>query len=137
MSSHPQNQSLSPSIPWLIFCVGTGWFLANVPILPGSPIFEFNFYYVIPAGSGITSARPPVDGYVLQESTNVIGATDTEVASYYSPTTVTLSNENQQRNFKFIAGANWSSNIANILTELPHGLKIGSEVEIKNIVSNT
>lgn len=91
--------------------------------------------YVIPAGSGITSARPPVDGYILQESTTVSGATDTEIASYYSPTTVTLSNENQQRNFKFIAGANWSSNIANILTELPHGLKIGSEVEIKNIVS--
>lgn len=51
MSSHPQNQSLSPSIPWLIVCIGTGWFLANVPILPGSPIFEFNFYFVIPAGS--------------------------------------------------------------------------------------
>ena len=27
------------------------------------------------------------------------------------------------------------SNVANILTELPHDLKVGSEVEIKNITS--
>ena len=26
--------------------------------------------YVIPAGSGITSARPPVDGYIIQDSSN-------------------------------------------------------------------
>ena len=91
--------------------------------------------YVIPSGSGITSARPPVDGYVLQDSSNPTGATDTEVASYFSPTTVTIGNVNQQRDFRFIAGAHWSSNVANILTELPHNLKIGSQVEIKNIVS--
>jgi hypothetical protein len=91
--------------------------------------------YVIPSGSGITSARPPVDGYVIQDSSNATGATDTEVASYFSPTSVTIGNVNEQRDFRFIAGANWSSNVANILTELPHNLKIGSEVEIKNIVS--
>ena len=91
--------------------------------------------YVIPSGSGITSARPPVDGYIIQDSSNTTGGTDTEVASYFSPTTVTLSNSNEQRNFRFIAGAHWSSNVANILTELPHDLKVGSEIEIKNIVS--
>ena len=91
--------------------------------------------YVIPSGSGITSARPPVDGYIIQDSSNATGATDTEVASYFSPSSVTIGNVNEQRDFRFIAGANWSSNVANILTELPHNLKIGSEVEIKNIVS--
>ena len=91
--------------------------------------------YVIPSGSGITSARPPVDGYILQDSSTTTGATDTEVATYFSPTTVTLSNADEQRNFRFIANASWSGNVANILTELPHDLKIGSEVEIKNIVS--
>jgi hypothetical protein len=91
--------------------------------------------YVIPSGSGITSARPPVDGYIIQDSSNATGATDTEVATYFSPTSVTLSNVNEQRDFRFIAGANWSSNVANILTELPHDLKVGSQVEIKNIVS--
>ena len=91
--------------------------------------------YVIPAGSGISSARPPIDGYILQDSSTTTGATDTEVATYFSPTTVTLSNADEQRNFRFIANASWSGNVANILTELPHDLKIGSEVEIKNIVS--
>ena len=91
--------------------------------------------YVIPSGSGITSARPPIDGYILQDSSTTSGGTDTEVATYYSPTTVTLGNANEQRNFRFIANASWSSNVANILTELPHDLKIGSKIEIKNIVS--
>jgi len=95
----------------------------------------YRLRYVIPAGSGISSARPPVDGYILQDSSNVTGATDAEVASYFSPTTVSLSNLNAQRNFRFIAGARWASNTAHILTELPHDLKIGSEVEINKIVS--
>ena len=91
--------------------------------------------YVIPAGSGITSARPPVDGYILQESSKTTGSTDAEVASYFSPTPVSISNVNEQRNFKFIANANWNNNVAHIHTELPHNLKVGSEVEIKNIIS--
>ena len=43
--------------------------------------------YVLPAGTGISSARPPIDGYVIQESSNVTGATDAEVATFFSPTT--------------------------------------------------
>jgi hypothetical protein len=91
--------------------------------------------YVLPAGSGITSARPPIDGYVIQESSTVTGNDNTEVASYFSPTTVSLSNLNEQRNFSFIAHARWDSNSAYILSELPHNLKAGSEVLIQNVKS--
>jgi len=91
--------------------------------------------YVLPAGSGITSARPPIDGYVIQDSSTVTGKDDTEVASYFSPTTVSLSNLNEQRNFSFIANAHWDSNSGYILSELPHGLKTGSEVLIQNVKS--
>ncbi len=91
--------------------------------------------YVLPAGSGITSARPPIDGYVIQESSTVTGNDNTEVASYFSPTTVSLSNLNEQRNFNFIAHAHWDSNSAYILSELPHNLKIGAEVLIQNVKS--
>jgi len=91
--------------------------------------------YVLPAGSGITSARPPIDGYVIQESSTVTGKDNTEVASYFSPTTVSLSNLNEQRNFNFIAHARWDSNSAYILSELPHSLKTGSEVLIQNVKS--
>jgi len=92
--------------------------------------------YVIPAGSGITSARPPIDGYVIQESSTVNGISNTEVETYFSPTTVSLSNLSEQRNFSFIAHARWDSNSAYILSELPHNLKTGSEVLIQNIKSS-
>jgi len=91
--------------------------------------------YVIPAATGITSARPPVDGYILEESSNVTGATDAEVASFFSPTTVSLSNKDELRNFSFLTHAHWSSDTGYFLSELPHGLKSGSQVEIKNVKS--
>ena len=95
----------------------------------------YRLRYVLPAGSGITSARPPQDGYVIQDSNSVTGSTDTEVAKYFSPTSVSLSNVNELRNFKFIANAYLSGNSANILAELPHKLTVGSQVEINNVVS--
>ena len=91
--------------------------------------------YVIPSGTGISTARPPSDGFVLQESGTVTGASDAEVAKYYSTTSATLDNMNELRNFSFLAHANWSGNTANYLSELPHGLKVGSEVEVKNVKS--
>ena len=95
----------------------------------------YRLRYVIPAGTGITSARPPIDGYIIQESSSTTGASDTEIQTYYSTSTVSLSNVNQQRNFKFIANARWSANTAYILSELPHNLSVGAEVELKNIIS--
>ena len=38
-------------------------------------------------------------------------------------------------NFRFVAHANWGSNVGNILTELPHDLSVGSLVEIVNVKS--
>lgn len=91
--------------------------------------------YVIPAGTGITSARPPVDGYVIQDSNYNIGITTTEVQKYLSETSATLSNQNELRNFRIIAGARWESNLSYITTELPHNLKVGAKVKINNIIS--
>ena len=92
--------------------------------------------YVIPAASGITSARPPIDGYIIQESGDTTGNTDAEVASYFSPTTLSLSNQSEQRNFKFIANATWDGNNAYYQTELPHDLSVGSVVEVLNVTSS-
>ena len=36
--------------------------------------------FVIPSSTGSDSARPPLDSYILQESGDVTGATDTEVS---------------------------------------------------------
>jgi hypothetical protein len=86
--------------------------------------------YVIPSTS---SARPPSDGFIIQESNTTIAPNNTEVQTYFG--TGTLTNINQLRNPKFIANATWSSNIAIITTELPHNLSVGSKVEILNVRS--
>ena len=88
--------------------------------------------YVVPADSGIT-ARPPSDGFIIQESNSTIGATDSEIQTYFG--TGSITNVNEQRNFKFIANATWSTNTATIVTELPHNLSVGSQIEVLNVRS--
>ena len=90
--------------------------------------------YVIPKDSP-TLARPPLDGYIIQESNNTLGAGTTEIQKYFSTTPATLSNSTELRNPRFIAGANWSGGTANIITELPHNLTLGCEVEVVNVKS--
>jgi len=90
--------------------------------------------YVLPSNAGV-NARPPSDGFILQESNTSIGSTNAEVQTYFG--TGSLSNVNQQRNFRIIADATWSGVTANIATELPHDLSVGSQVELVNIKSST
>ena len=94
----------------------------------------YRLRYVIPASSGGSVGRPPTDGYILQESNTGIGATNTEIQTYFG--SGSLSNENQQRNFRFIAGSRWADNVAHVLTELPHNLSVGSQVELINVKSS-
>jgi hypothetical protein len=97
----------------------------------------FRVRYVVPKDSPI-KGRPPLDGYIIQESNGTIPSTNAEVAKYYSPNFAELSNSTELRNPRFISGAVWSpanGGIAIIFTELPHDLALGSEVEISNIAS--
>ena len=96
----------------------------------------YTFRYIIPAGSGITSARPPRINYVLQESNNVTGVSDTEVALEYNPSSVTMTNETEMRNFSFLRDAEWSGGTSYYTSERPHNLVVGSEVRIKNVQSS-
>jgi len=93
------------------------------------------FRYVIPANTGITSARPPLDGFTIQESGDVSGANDTEVALAFNPASVEMNNDAQMRNFSFIAKTSYTNGIAFYDCERPHGLSIGSSVEINNVRS--
>jgi hypothetical protein len=85
--------------------------------------------YVIPSTS---TARPPSDGFIIQESNSTLGATNSEIQSYFGSGDIT---ENQLRNPKFIANATWITNIVTVTTELSHNLTIGSQVEILNVRS--
>jgi hypothetical protein len=95
----------------------------------------YRLRYVIPASSGVSVARPPASGYILQETNTTIGADSSEVQTYFA--SENLGNVNQQRNFRTIAGAGYSSvdNVATIITDLPHDLTVNSLVEIVNAKS--
>jgi hypothetical protein len=94
----------------------------------------YRLRYVIPKGTSEKYARPPSDGFILQESNDTTGASDTEIQKYFNSGTFTEFGE--QRNFRFIANASWDgSNTAKITTELPHNLKVGSQVELVNVKS--
>ena len=95
----------------------------------------YRLRYVIPASSGGDIAVPPTDGFVIQESKTAIGATNSEVQTYFGSGSIV--HINQQRNFNFIANARWieSTTEARILTELPHNLSEGSQVVINNVTS--
>ena len=87
--------------------------------------------YVLPKDGSV--AKPPSDGFIIQESNTSIGSTNSEIQTYFG--SGSISNVKQLRNFKFIANAAWSSNVATITTELPHNLSVGSEVEILQVKS--
>tara|TARA_Y100000287_G_scaffold30673_1_gene22286 strand:+ start:34 stop:4935 length:4902 start_codon:yes stop_codon:yes gene_type:complete len=91
--------------------------------------------FVIPSTTGSEAARPPLDGYIIQESGDVSGANNTEVALEFNPGSVTMSNDSQMRNFSFIANVDYKAGLAHYTTEKPHGLSIGSSVEIANVTS--
>ena len=90
--------------------------------------------YVIPKDSP-TTARPPSDGFIIQESSSTIGATNTEIAYQFNPSPVTIANVTDLRNQKIIANATWDGTNANIVTELPHDLTVGSQVNVVNVTS--
>ena len=93
----------------------------------------YRLRYVIPSSSGGAVGRPPSEGFILQESNTSIGSTNSEVQNYFG--SGSINHPNQQRNFRIIANTRWNSNSAYILTELPHDLKVGSQVELINVKS--
>lgn len=109
-------------------------YIKRTPVTRNLTDSVYRIRYVLPKESP-TTARPPLDGYVIQESNNTIGTGTTEIIKYFSTTTATLSNSTELRNTRFIANANWSGGTANIITELPHDLTVGSQVEVLNIIS--
>ena len=92
----------------------------------------YRMRYVIPSDSA-SVGRPPTEGFILQESNTSIASTDGEIQTYFGSGSIT--NVNQQRNFRFIAGASWDGTSVTVDTELPHNLRTGSQVEINNIKS--
>lgn len=109
-------------------------FITRIPDNRGVLDTVYRVRYVLPKTA--LNARPPLDGYVIQESGDVISDSISEIEKYYNIAPTSLSTDTELRNFRFIANATWASNIATITTELPHNLSPGSEIEIRNIISS-
>ncbi len=86
--------------------------------------------YVIPKNSP-TTARPPVDGFVLQESNNIVGSGAIEISQLYN--TSGSITQNALRNPKFIATASYSAGSVTVRSEIPHELKVGDQIQIVNV----
>lgn len=110
-------------------------YIERTPDKRGSEDRIYKYRYVIPSQAGITSARPPQDGFILEKSNDVTGATDTEVELQFNPNVVTMNNLSEMRNFSFLSGAEASSGSIEFQTELPHKLSIGNKVTINNVTS--
>ena len=95
----------------------------------------YKFRYVVPKDSTIIG-RGPLEGFVIQESNTTTGFVDSEVAYQFNPATASLSNVTEVKNFRFISGARWNSQVASYDTELPHNLKVGSKIEINGVKSS-
>ena len=92
----------------------------------------YRFRYVIPQDSPI-QARPPLDGYIIQESSTSNAITPTDITNYFSESQVNFTSSTEIRNPRYISNAVWGSNSATITTELPHDLMVGAEVQISNV----
>ena len=137
VSTTPSENTIYPSLVSLGTTVlGSATprtFITRIPDARNADDTIYRARYVIPKDAG--TARPPSDGFILQESNTSIGATDAEVQSYFG--SGTLTNENQLRNFRIVADASWSGTEVSVQTELPHNLTVGSEVELANVKSTT
>jgi hypothetical protein len=87
----------------------------------------YRYRYSIP--KSYANTRPPVDGFVLQESANTSGASNSEIQS------TTLGSVTDRRNYKLIANATYSGGYATVTTEEPHKLTVGSEIQVVNVKS--
>jgi hypothetical protein len=90
----------------------------------------YKLLYCIPRNT-LTAARPPVNGFVIQES-NDSSLSGSEFERYFSVTD--LVSDTEIRNPKFISRAVWGADEVTISTELPHKLNVGDLVEIVNVV---
>jgi hypothetical protein len=101
----------------------------------------FRIRYVVPKDSPI-KGRPPLDGYILQETNSTLPGSITEIQKYFGTTYSELTSSTELRSPKFIAYAQFLNistpsvpNVTLIVTEQPHNLQYGSYVEIRNIKS--
>ena len=83
--------------------------------------------------SQLANAKTPEAGFVIQESstTGFVGAADT------NRTTIDSTNYDYDRNPRFISTCSRVSSTVTVVAEIPHNLRSGNSVIIKNVTDST
>jgi hypothetical protein len=89
----------------------------------------YKLIYSIPRNTR-TAARPPINGYIIQESNNT-SLSNEEFEKYFGSSSLTSNNE--IRDPRFISDITWNNNEITVTTELSHKLNVGDLTEIVNV----
>ena len=95
----------------------------------------YRLRYVLPKDSPV-AARPPLDGFILQESSTSNALNATDIQNYFSDSPVELTTSTELRNLKLISGITWSGGVVTVSTELPHNIRVGNTVTLNNVSPN-
>jgi hypothetical protein len=89
--------------------------------------------FVIPKES-LVKARPPLDGYILQESSSTKSINDS-ASKQFGFSLEELDDSTEIRNLRLISNASIDGTTATITTELPHNLSVSSKVQVSQVLS--
>lgn len=81
----------------------------------------------------LQNAKTPTEGFVIQESSTTGARTNSD----FTLTSITNADYLYNRNPRFISTCTVSSNTVTAVADLPHNLKVGDNVIVKNVTSTT
>ncbi len=83
--------------------------------------------------SQLTNAKTPESGFVIQESSSTGIRTDADA----SASSISTSDYDFNRNLRLISTCSFSTPTVTVVAELPHNLKTGDSIIVKNVTDST
>ena len=79
----------------------------------------------------LSNCKEPEEGFVIQESSTTSLRSDAD----FTATSITTSDPDFNRNPRFISTCSTSSSTVTVISEIPHNIKVGEKITIKNVTS--
>jgi len=79
----------------------------------------------------LSNCKEPEEGFVIQESST----TSLRSNADFTATGITTSDPDFNRNPRFISTCSTSSSTVTVISEIPHNIKVGEKITIKNVTS--
>ena len=89
----------------------------------------YKFRVVVP--KEFDNAKDPEEGFVIQESSTTGARSNAD----FTATGITTSDYDYNRNPRFISTCSTSSSTVTVITELPHNVRVGEKIIIRNVTS--